>query len=57
MSLYKFMGLFLWNFYLLQIKICDCVFEFKEVFNMGIVYVYVINDFMEDIVDSEKYSE
>lgn len=57
MSLYKFMGLFLWNFYLLQIKICDCVFEFKEVFNMGIVYDYVINDFMEDIVDSEKYSE
>lgn len=57
MSSYKLTGLFLWNFYLLQIKICDCVLELKEALNTGTAYDYVINDLTEDIVDSEKHSE
>lgn len=43
------------NFF--KIKICDCVFEFKEVLVLGIKYDYVINDFIELLVDKDKYGE
>lgn len=44
-------------FILFQIKICDCIFEFKEVLMLGIKYDYVINDFIEFLVDKDKYGE